>query len=187
MPKSKTAALVPIEHITRSILILRGHRVLLDSELAALYEVPTKRLNEQVKRNLDRFPEDFVFQLSADEASALRSQFATLETGRGQHRKYPEVEALNRSQFATGSQKHRDPRFPPYAFTEHGAIMAATVLNSPRAVEMSIYVVRAFVQLREMLASNKELAQKLTELERKLVSHDQAIVGILKAIRELMH
>jgi hypothetical protein len=164
MPKSKAAALVPIEHITQSILILRGHRVLLDSELAALYEVPTKRLNEQVKRNLDRFPEDFMFRLTRTE-----------------------VEALNRSHFATGSQKHRDPRFAPYAFTEHGAIMAATVLNSPRAVEMSIYVVRAFVQLREMLASNKELAQKFAELERKVSSHDQAIVGILKTIRELMN
>jgi hypothetical protein len=98
-----------------------------------------------------------------------------------------EVTALNRSQFVTGSQKHRDPRFPPYAFTEHGAIMAATVLNSARAVEMSIYVVRAFVQLRELLASNKEVAQKLAELERKLATHDQAITGIIKTIRELMN
>jgi hypothetical protein len=93
---------------------------------------------------------------------------------------------VNRSQFATGLQKHRDPRFPPYAFTEHGAIMAATVINSPKAVEMSVYVVRAFVKLREMLASNKEVLGKLDELERKLQSHDQAIVGILKIIRELM-
>ncbi len=94
---------------------------------------------------------------------------------------------MNRSQFATGSQKHRDPRYPPYAFTEHGAIMAATILNSPRAIEMSVYVVRAFVQLRDLLASNRELAQKFAELERKVSTHDQAIVGILKAIRELMN
>jgi len=130
--------LAPIEHITQAILVFRGHKVLLDAELAALYGVTTKRLNEQVKRNLERFPKDFLFRLSA-----------------------AEVEALNRSHFATGSQKHRDPRFPPYAFTEHGAIMAAMVLNSPRAVEMSVYVVRAFVQLREPLSSNRELARRL--------------------------
>ena len=164
MPKSKTAALVPVEHIAQSILVLRGQRVLLDSELAALYEVPTKRLNEQVKRNLERFPADFMFRLTR-----------------------AEVETLNRSQFATGSQKHRDPRYPPYAFTEHGAIMAATILNSPRAIEMSVSVVRAFVQLRDLLASNRQLAQKFAQLERKVSTHDQAIVGILKAIRELMH
>src|SRR6185437_9269023 len=134
MVSSRSGALVPVEHITRSILVLRGQKVLLDAELAALYGVTTKRLNEQVKRNAERFPEDFLFRLRSDE-----------------------VEALNRSHFATGSQKHRDPRFPPYAFTEHGAIMAATVLNSPRAVEMSVYVVRAFVRLRELLASNTAL------------------------------
>jgi hypothetical protein len=121
-------------------------------------------LNEQVKRNAERFPEDFLFRLRSDE-----------------------VEALNRSHFATGSQKHRDPRFPPYAFTEHGAIMAATVLNSPRAVEMSVYVVRAFVRLRELLASNTALARKLDELERKYQHHDDAIKAILSAIRELMN
>lgn len=164
MPKNKQAALIPVEHIAQSIHILRGQRVLLDSELASLYQVQTKRLNEQVKRNIDRFPEDFMFRLT-------RAQ----------------VDVLNRSQNATGSQKHRDPRFPPYAFTEHGAIMAATILNSPRAIEMSIYVVRAFVQLRDLLASNRQLAEKFAELERKVSSHDQAIVGILKAIRELMH
>jgi len=158
---------VPVERITRSIRVLRGQRVLLDAELATLYGVTTKRLNEQVKRNRDRFPEDFTFRLSLDELAAV-----------------------NRSQFATGSQKHRDPKFAPFAFTEHGAIMAASVLNSPRAVEMSIYVVRAFVQLRELLASNKILAQKLDELEarieKKLTGHDQAIAAMLSAIRQLM-
>ena len=122
------------EQIATAILILRGQRVLQDSELAALYGVSTKRFNEQVRRNRKRFPADFMFQLTAEETSSLRSQFATLKTGRGRHRKYL-----------------------PYVFTEHGAIMAATILNSPRAIEMSVYVVRAFVQLREMLASNKEL------------------------------
>ncbi len=102
-----------------------------------------------------------------------------------------ETEALNRSHFATGSQKHRDPRFPPYAFTEHGAIMAATILNSPRAIEMSVYVVRAFVQLRELLGSNRELARRFAQLEarldRKLTDHDAAIAAIPSAIRELMN
>jgi hypothetical protein len=166
--KSAGTALVPIENIAGIILLLRGQRVLLDSALAELYGVTTKRLNEQVKRNAARFPADFMFRLSRTE-----------------------TEALNRSQFATGSQKHRDPRFPPYAFIEHGAIMAATVLNSPRAVEISVYVVRAFVQLREMLAGNREFAQQLKTLEarltRRLDSHDQAITSVLKTIRELMH
>ena len=163
MSRPETAS-VPEEHISQAIRIVRGRRVLLDVDLAALYGVATKRLNEQVKRNLDRFPEDFLFRLSR-----------------------AEVEALNRSQDATGSQKHRDPRFRPRAFTEHGAIMAAMVLNSQRAMEISVYVVRAFVRLREILASNKELAVKLGELERKIDTHDQAIAGILKAIRQLMN
>jgi hypothetical protein len=125
--------------------------------------VPTKRFNEQVKRNSERFPADFMFQLTEEEHSALRSQNAALKTGRGQHRKYL-----------------------PYAFTEHGAIMAATVLNSPRAVEMSVFVVRAFVQLREMLSTHKDLAAKLDALERKVGNHDQAIAGLIDAIRQLM-
>ncbi len=166
--RTGTVAVVPLEHITQSILVFRGHKVLLDAELAALYGVTTKRLNEQVKRNAERFPEDFLFRLSA-----------------------AEVEALNRSHFATSPQKHRNPRFPPYAFTEHGAIMAAMVLNSPRAVEMSVYVVRAFVQLRELLGSNRELARRLAQLEarldKKLIEHDEAIAAILLAIRELMN
>jgi len=98
-----------------------------------------------------------------------------------------ETESVNQSQIVTGSQKHRDPRFPPFAFTEHGAIMAASILNSPRAVEMSVYVVRAFVQLRELLASNTALACKLNELEGKFKNHDEAIAAILSAIRELMN
>ncbi len=156
------------EQIANAILVLRGQRVLLDAELAALYGVTTKRLNEQVKRNAARFPADFIFRLTPTEAVAL-----------------------NRSQNATGSQKHRDPRFAPYAFTEHGAIMAATILNSPRAIEMSVYVVRAFVQLRELLGSNRELARRFAQLEarldRKLTDHDAAIAAIPSAIRELMN
>ena len=161
-------ALVPTEQITRAILVMRGHRVLLDSELAALYAVNTKALNQAVKRNANRFPEDFMFRLTR-----------------------AETKPLNRSQIVTGSQKHRDPRFLPCAFTEHGAIMAATILNSPRAVEMSIYVVRAFVQLRELLSSNKDLARRLDQLEarieKKLTTHDEAIAAMLSAIRQLMN
>lgn len=153
--------------ITRTILVLRGHRVILDADLAALYGVTTKRLNEQVKRNRERFPADFAFRLTRTE-----------------------VQSLNRSQFATGLIKHRDPRFAPFAFTEHGAVMAGTVLNSTRAIEMTIHVVRAFVQLRELLASNKDLARRLDELEarigKKLSRHDEAIAGMLEAIRQLM-
>ena len=155
------------EHIARSILIIRGQRVLLDTELAALYGVSTKRFNEQVRRNRQRFPADFMFQLSAEEHETLRSQIATsISTGRGGR------------------------RYLPYAFTEHGAIMAATVLNSSRAVEMSVYVVRAFVKLRELLASNRELARRFDELEahieKKFATHDEAIAALLSAIRQLM-
>lgn len=156
-------ALLPVERIAQSILVLRGQKVIIDTDLAALYGVTTKRFNEQVRRNLERFPADFMFQLTEDEWAALRSQFATLKTGRGQHRKYL-----------------------PYAFTEHGAIMAATILNSPRATEVSVYVVRAFVALREMLAGNKELAATLNELAHKVDSHDQAIAGLINAMRVLM-
>ena len=162
-----SVALVPAELIAERIFIVRGHKVILDSDLAALYEVPTGRFNEAVKRNLTKFPPDFMFSLTAHEWESLRSQFAILKTGRGQHRKYL-----------------------PYVFTEHGAIMAASLLNSPRAVEVSVYVVRAFVQLREFLASNKDLARQLKALEKriekKLGSHDQAIASIIDTLRQLM-
>jgi hypothetical protein len=164
MTKTTDSALVPVERITHSILLLRGHRVIIDRDLAAIYGVSTGRLNEAVKRNAERFPEDFMFRLTRAEAERSRSQFAILKSGRGFNLKYL-----------------------PYAFTEHGAIQAANILNSPRAVTMGIHVVRAFVQLRELLASNKQLAQKFAELERKLATHDQAITGILKAIHELMN
>ena len=163
---AKTAA-VAVDAIASRIAILRGQRIISDADLAALYGVPTKRLNEQVRRNAERFPRDFMFQLAPEEWQALRSQFATSnESSRGGR------------------------RYMPLVFTEHGAIMAATVLNSPRAVEVSIYVVRAFVQLRELLAGHKELAKRLDQLEsrieRKFVTQDQAIAGILDAIRQLM-
>jgi len=152
-----------IERIADRILLVRGHKVLLDADLATLYGVSTKRFNEQVRRNSTRFPDDFMFRLSAEEWVSLRSQIATLKTGRGRHRKYL-----------------------PVAFTEHGTIMAATILNSPRATEVSVYVVRAFVRLREFLAAHKDLARQLEEHEKKLRSHDQAIAGLINTIRRLM-
>ena len=129
-----------VELIARAIMVVRGQRVILDAELAALYDVTTKALNQAVKRNVERFPKDFLMRLTRDELGVL-----------------------NQSQSVTGSQRHRDPRFPPFAFTEHGAIMAASILSSPRAVEMSVYVVRAFVQLRALLASNAELALRFED------------------------
>lgn len=161
MTMPKDTDLVAVQSISNSILIVRGQRVLLDSELAALYGVTTARLNQQVRRNLERFPGDFMFQLSTDEHDALILQIATSKPGRGGRRKAPLV------------------------FTEHGAIMAATLLNSARAVEMSLYVVRAFVQLRSGLGPNTELTRKLTELERRVGTHDTVIVRIIKTIREL--
>lgn len=167
MPKSKIVAPVPVERITQSILILRGYKVLLDADLAALYGVETGVLIQAVKRNRDRFPEDFMFQLTAEEWAALRSQFVISNDGRGGR------------------------RYAPYAFTEQGVAMLSSVLKSSRAITVNIEIMRAFVRMRELLASNKELAQQLKELEtrvtRQLATHDQAIVGILKAIRELMN
>jgi hypothetical protein len=158
------SAAVAVEAIASHILPLRGLRVMLDADLAALYGVETRRLNEQVRRNRERFPQDFIFELTPEEFAGLKSQFATSSWG--------------------------GRRTTPYAFTEHGALMAATILNSPRAVEVSVYVVRAFVQLRDLLAGNKDLARRLKELERrltrKLTDHDQVIAEILDAIRELM-
>ncbi len=179
-------------HIERKIYTVRGRKVMLDSDLAALYGVTTKRLNEQVRRNAERFPEDFMFRLTKQEYDSLRSQFATLDlksqivTSNGT--------GSNRSQFATGSQKHRDPRFLPYAFTEHGAVMAANVLNSPTAVGASIYVVRAFMKQRELLAEHKDTLRKLANIERHLLTltkkvkgHDKDIVALISAIEHLMN
>jgi hypothetical protein len=137
---------------------------MLDADLARLYAVTTKRLNEQVRRNRERFPQDFCFQLTNQEVAILRSQFATS---------------------SSNPEQWGGRRWAPRAFSEHGAIMAATVLNSPRAIALSVLVVRAFVRLREMVASNQELARKLAELERRVGTHDQTIVEILQAIRHL--
>lgn len=143
------------------ILEFRGQKVMIDSDLAELYGVTTKRLNEQVRRNIERFPKDFMFQLTAAEKAEVVAN----------------CDHLKKLKFASTL---------PYVFTEHGAIMAASVLNSPRAIETSVYVVRAFVRIRELISTHKELSHKLDELERKVMSHDQAITGLIHAIRELM-
>jgi len=149
-----------IERIERSILLIRGHKVMLDVVLAELYGVPAKVLNQAVKRNKDRFPSDFMFQLTDEEFYSLRSQIVTLETGRGRHRKYL-----------------------PYAFTEQGVAMLSSVLRSKRAVRVNVEIVRAFVRLREVLATHKDLARKLEALEKK---YDSQFRVVFDAIRQLM-
>lgn len=157
--------LQPIELIASRILSIRGQKVMIDADLAELYGVPTKALNQAVKRNPARFPGDFMFQLTEVE----KQQVVT------------NCDHLEKLKFSSAL---------PYAFTEHGAIQAANVLNSPRAAEVGVYVVRAFVRLRELLASSKELAQRLDDLEqrveRKLQTHDQAITGLIQTLRQMM-
>ena len=148
--------------IARSIYWVRGQRVMLDSDLAVIYGVTTARLNQQVRRNLGRFPKGFLFQLSSEDHRRLMLQIATSKKGRGGRRKLP------------------------YVFTEHGAIMLASVLNTPVAVEASVQVVQAFVRLREAVATHRKLAQKLAELEGKLSGHDEQIQTLFDAIRGLM-
>jgi hypothetical protein len=164
MAKKPEHALIPLEVIEGKIFVLRGHRVMLDRDLAELYGVPLKRLNEQVKRNQDRFPDDFMFQLTLEEGKAvlaLRSQFATLK--RGEH-----------------------PKYAPRVFTEHGAVMLANVLKSAVAVRASIQVVRAFVRLRQFLATNEQLARQIEALEEKVGKHDTDLQAILAMLRKIL-
>ncbi|HKP02583.1 MAG TPA: ORF6N domain-containing protein [Chthoniobacterales bacterium] len=153
--------LIPVARIAQSILYLRGQKTILDSELSALYGVATKVLNQAVKRNAARFPGDFMFQLTAEESRSLRSQFVTLKQG-----------------------KHFTYR--PYAFTEQGVAMLSSVLKSERAVKVNIVIMRAFVKLRETIETNRELARRFAELERRVGQHDEKIGAILEAIRQLM-
>lgn len=155
-------ATVPLEVVKSRIYLLRGQKVLLDSDLAELYGVETRRLNEQVRRNRTRFPADFMFQLNDQEFTGLMSQFATSKSGRGGRRKLP------------------------YAFTEQGIAMLSSVLHSERAVQVNIAIMRAFVQMREMALSNREFARKLDELEKKHAEHDQQFKVVFDAIRQLM-
>ena len=153
-------SLIPVETIEKKILLIRDEKVMLDSDLAELYEVEVKVLNQAVKRNIKRFPVDFMFQLTTEESEFLRSQVVTLKTGRGTHRKYL-----------------------PYAFTEQGVAMLSSVLNSERAIKVNIEIMRSFVRLRQMLSSNAELARKLAALEKK---YDVQFKAVFDAIRQLM-
>jgi hypothetical protein len=153
--------MVPIERIQQAIFLIRGEKVMLDADLAGLYGVETKALNRAVRRNAERFPVRFMFQLTSKEFTALRCQLGA-------------------------SRSHGGRRYPPYAFTEYGAVMLATVLNSAAAIRMSVQVVEAFVRLRKMIASNEVLARKVTELEGKLRRHDQAIAVLFDEIRTLL-
>ena len=159
-----------IANLEAAIHLIRGQRVMLDADLAMIYGVTTKRLNEQLKRNRLRFPPDFAFQLTVEEFRNLKSQIATSSL---------------RSQFATSKQRG-GRRYLPWVFTEHGALMLASVLNSAIAAQASVRVMRAFVRLREMVAANAQLAVKLEELERRLDSHDEAIANLFAALRQLL-
>jgi hypothetical protein len=156
------AGIIPTEQIERLILLIRGHKVMLDTDLAVLYGVETRVLVQAVKRNSNRFPSDFVFQLSDEEANLLRSQIVTSKNRRGGR------------------------RYLPYVFTEQGVAMLSSVLKSERAVAINIEIMRAFVRLRDMILSNKDLAHKLDTLERKFESHDMHIRSLFEAIRQLM-
>lgn len=160
---STKSKIIPKEHIEQNILMIRGHKVILDTVLARLYDETTKRLNQQVRRNLNRFPEDFMFQLTEEEYESLRLHSATLKVGRGVHRKYL-----------------------PYVFTEQGVAMLSSVLKSDRAVEVNIEIMRAFVRLRLVLTSSKVLSKRMEELEKKHASHDQKFKIVFDAIRQLM-
>jgi hypothetical protein len=164
------------------IQTVRGRRVVLDSDLAALYGVLTKRLNEAVRRNAARFPADFCFQLTADEVVSLKSQFAISNS---QPHVGDSVDT-NWSQFATSSRKHRGATYRPFAFTEQGALMAATILNSPRAVEMSLFVVRAFVRMRDELLTNAVVLKRLAQIDKKLLEHDLVLRDVVEKLLPLL-
>jgi hypothetical protein len=153
---------VPEKRILRIIIVIRGEKVILDSDLAELYGVETRRLNEQVRRNMHKFPDDFMFQLSKDEYETLKSQIATSSPGWGGRRR------------------------PPLVFTEHGALQAANVLNSTQANKMSVFIVRTFVRLREMALSNEKLARKVDQLERRVSDHDEVLIELVREIRRLI-
>ena len=180
MPKSSNK--LTADQLGRLIYEIRGERVMLDSDLASIYGVETKALNRAVKRNRHRFPKDFMFQLSEDEWKNLRYQISTSSSGR-------EHQSL-RYQIGTSSLGHGGRRSRPYVFTEHGAIMAANVLNSPRAVQMAVFFVRAFLKMRALLGDKRELAQKLASLEKELKKrldvHEAVIVTILQRVMDII-
>ena len=180
MPSRKTALVH--ESLEPLILVIRNQRVILDADLARLYGVTTKVFNQAVKRNVSRFPQDFAFQLTTAEVTNLRSQ--TVTSNQETLEDYEDTE--NRSQIVTGSQKHRDPRFRPWAFTEHGALMAANILRSDRAVDMSVFVIRAFVRLREHVVANQAILKRLAEIDRTLLQHDSSLLDLYEKLLPLL-
>lgn len=169
----------PKERLEPLIFPIRGHRVMLDADLARLYGVATKVLNQAVKRNSGRFPDDFAFQLTIEEMGSLRSQFVTSNA-----RTSDRSAVLNQSQFATDSRGGR--RYRPWVFTEHGALMAANILRSERAVQMSLYVIRAFVRLREHIVANAAVLKRLAEIDKTLLQHDAALRNIYRKLLPLL-
>ena len=159
---SKAIEIVAEERVLKSILVIRDEKVILDSDLAQLYDVETRRLNEQVRRNIDKFPKDFMFQLTKDEFENLKSQIATSSSGWGGRRK------------------------PPLVFTEHGALQAANVLNSKIASKMSVFIIRAFVRLREMALNNEKLAMKVEQLESRVSNHDEILLDLIEEIKKII-
>ncbi len=174
--------IIPIQQITQAVRWVRGEKVLLDFDLAPLYGVPTKTLNQTLKRNAARFPRDVMFQLSAEKTHLLRSQLVTSKSQAIDSKRIPP----NWSQFVTSSRKFRGQRYRPYAFTEQGVAMLSSVLNSERAVTVNIAIMRASVKLRQTVETNRELAQKFADLERRVGKHDKEISAILEVIRQLM-
>ena len=159
---TSSVKLLPEKQILKIIIMVRGEKVILDSDLAKLYGVETRRLNEQVRRNTEKFPDDFMFQLTKEEFNDLKSQIATSSSGWGGRRK------------------------PPLVFTEHGALQAANVLNSPQANKMSVFIVRAFVRLREMALTNEKLSKKFMQLEKRVSDHDEILIELVREIRKLI-
>jgi hypothetical protein len=173
--RKKSLSRVSVELIERRIYLIRGHKVMIDADLGELYEVPTKRLNEQVRRNRRRFPEDFMFRLTKTEAEGLRSQFATSKPAR---------DGMT-SQFAISKKGRGGRRTLPYAFTEQGVAMLSSVLNSERAIEVNIAIMRAFVKLRQLLESNEELNRKFAAVIRKLATHDKYFMVVFDELKKL--
>jgi len=159
---ARPGVLVPEKQILKIIIVVRGEKVILDSDLSKLYGVETRRLNEQVRRNIEKFPDDFMFQLTREEFDNLKSQFATSSSGWGGRRKLP------------------------FVFTEHGALQAANVLNSSQANKMSVFIVRTFVQLREMALTNEKLSRKFIQLEKRVTDHDEILIELVREIRKLI-
>ena len=177
-----TKQMIPVEQIAQLIYLIRGQKVMLDFDLAALYGVATKVLNQAVKRNRERFPNDFMFQLTDEEMRFSRSQFVILKSQVVDDQPIP----TNWSQSVTSFRKHRGKRYRPFAFTEQGVAMLSSVLNSERAVKVNIAIMRAFVKLRKTLETNRKLARKFSDLERRVGKHDKEITAIIEAIRQLM-